>query len=438
MASLKGRLSRIKEAGLMRASELPPAGPRDMTGPRRRGPGEEAGPEVQSPPAARAGFAKAKPHVAHESFLPGWSRLSGNVYERTLRTGYEPPSGAQSSLWLPPFHGEGRMTVEEMSFFDLETTGLSGGSGTIAFLAAVGYVEDGGFIVRQILIDDYPGERAFVEALAGELGKRKCIVTYNGKAFDAPLLRTRCIMNAVPLPELGHIDLLNTARRLWKGRLPSCSLGCVENIALGIERGEDIPGALIPRLWLDFSSCPEGDPAYPELLRGMELVVSHNAWDVSSLIRLMLRVDRLYTDPLEGWRSLGVDPVRLARHLSRIGMADAAADLLEEAGAEGNQDALAILLGRYRAESLTDECRRVARAMDGSSAAACVAKAKFLEHAEKDFRGALECALSACAMLKERQEREGADTRRARRIILLEKRIARLERKMKRHEEGGR
>ena len=45
------------------------------------------------------------------------------------------------------------------------------------------------------------------------------MVTYNGKAFDWPQVKTRhtLIREHVPkLPPFGHFDLYHAARRMWK------------------------------------------------------------------------------------------------------------------------------------------------------------------------------------------------------------------------------
>ena len=81
------------------------------------------------------------------------------------------------------------------------------------------------------------------------------LVTYNGKSFDWPQVKTRhtFVRDQVPrLPAFGHYDLLHAARRLWKQELPSLRLSVVEQHILGISRGNDTPGQMAPLLYFDY------------------------------------------------------------------------------------------------------------------------------------------------------------------------------------------
>ena len=140
------------------------------------------------------------------------------------------------------------------AFLDTETTGLSGGTGTCAFLAGVGRLTAGGFRVRQFFMRDFADEPSLLWALAGHLGEFDVVATYNGAAFDQPLLETRYRLARQPTPfaRLAHLDLLFGARRLWKLRLESCRLVELENRILGVERQGDVPGAMIPDLYFDY------------------------------------------------------------------------------------------------------------------------------------------------------------------------------------------
>jgi uncharacterized protein YprB with RNaseH-like and TPR domain len=186
---------------------------------------------------------------------------------------------------------------EDLVFFDLETTGLSGGAGTVAFLAAFGHFTagEGGYRLRvdQYLLLDYPGEPDFLDALLREFappGGPPLIVTYHGKTFDAQILRTRCLMNGIAPPDFFHADLLHPARRLWKRLLPSCSQGQIETAVLGLDRTGDIPGALAPEIWFTFLKTGETGP-----LLG---ICDHYVKDIFGLARLLAALGRIAEDPL--------------------------------------------------------------------------------------------------------------------------------------------
>ncbi len=234
--------------------------------------------------------------------LPGWRYLAPGVQHRIHR---EPVSGllqlrgTDASFLFPP-------PQERLLFFDCETTSLSGGAGNIVFLFGLGYVDDAGFAVEQFFLEDFPDEPAFVDVLAERLRPEYTYVSYNGRAFDAHLLRTRFLLNAVPFPIRRHVDLLYPSRRLWRRRLESCSLGSLEAHVLGIERTEDLPGAEVPDRYFDY--LRRGDPA------GLSPVFAHHRADIASLILLADTIDRIAAGLLEP-RAEVFDPLGLASML---------------------------------------------------------------------------------------------------------------------------
>jgi uncharacterized protein YprB with RNaseH-like and TPR domain len=188
---------------------------------------------------------------------------------------------------------------ESLAFFDLETSGLSG-AGTVAFLAAFGSLRGlssprgragAELSVTQYLLLDYPGEAGFLEALGAELEAAPTLVSYNGKTFDVPILRNRFSMQGIELPAFGHVDLLHSARRLWRRFLPDCSLGTVEREVLSVRREDDLPGAFAPDAWFGF--LRDGDAA--ALLR----ICDHNLRDILGLASLLGCLCGIARDPLE-------------------------------------------------------------------------------------------------------------------------------------------
>ncbi|HEV2239085.1 MAG TPA: ribonuclease H-like domain-containing protein [Ktedonobacterales bacterium] len=175
-------------------------------------------------------------------------------------------------------------------YLDTETTGLAGGTGTYAFLVGCARYEDDAFVVRQFFLRTLAEEHALLHGVAGALAGCEVLVTYNGKAFDWPLLETRYALarrggprgpQAPPV----HLDLLFASRRLWRTRLTACGLGEVERHALGVERGADTPGWLIPQLY--FAYLRERD------VRPLVGVFRHNALDLLSLAGLLGRIGAL-------------------------------------------------------------------------------------------------------------------------------------------------
>lgn len=170
-------------------------------------------------------------------------------------------------------------------FLDTETTGLAGGSGTLAFMIGVGRLQpcgDGpdGFTVRQYLIGGFAAEGAMLDALAGEVNDGDCLVTFNGKSYDLPLLaaRYRLMARRNPLPVLAHQDLRHPLRRIYGRQFADCRLKTLEEQVLGHRRDNDLPGSEAPKAWLAWLKRREVD-ALAEVAR-------HNRGDVLAMAGL--------------------------------------------------------------------------------------------------------------------------------------------------------
>lgn len=163
-------------------------------------------------------------------------------------------------------------------FVDTETSGLAGGAGTVAFLVGVGYFTDDAFRLDQCFLRDYDDEEPMLAFLAERFAQCETLVSYNGKSFDQPLLRTRFVQQRLPfrLEAAAHLDLVHVARRVWKRRLRDCSLGNIEREVLGIERVGDVPSHLIPQLWFNFLHTGDAAP--------LEGVFYHHQTDILSLV----------------------------------------------------------------------------------------------------------------------------------------------------------
>ena len=182
---------------------------------------------------------------------------------------------------------------EDVLFLDTETTGLSGGVGTIAFEVGLGYLTDAGFAVEQFLMRDYPQEPDVLKRLETRMKRFSVLCTFNGRTFDAPLLKSRFLMNRLPdgcFPDV-HADVLYPARRLWKLRLKQCNLATLEAALLGVNREDDLPGALVPQTY--FQYLKDGDFA------PLERVLEHNRQDIVSLAQLFFMLCQLTAKPEE-------------------------------------------------------------------------------------------------------------------------------------------
>ena len=128
--------------------------------------------------------------------------------------------------------------MSRVLFLDTETTGLSGGAGTVAFEIGVGFLDGRGLVIRQYVMRDYGEEAAMLSEIAALLRRYDTLVTFNGKSFDLPLLESRLIMARIRLPvtQMPHLDLLHAARRVYRLRLGRCNLAALEEAVLGVHR----------------------------------------------------------------------------------------------------------------------------------------------------------------------------------------------------------
>src|SRR5216117_3742821 len=174
-------------------------------------------------------------------------------------------------------------------FLDTETTGLAGGTGTYAFLVGVGRLDGDRFVVVQYFMRDFDEEPALLAALVPLLEQAAGVVTFNGSGFDLPLLETRFVLARRRWPALlPHLDLLRPARRVFTARWGDCRLTTLEREVIGLERENDVPGALIPALYFDFLRSRRAAP--------LGRVFDHNRDDVLSLATLLGWFARALTD----------------------------------------------------------------------------------------------------------------------------------------------
>ncbi len=176
----------------------------------------------------------------------------------------------------PPLSGLYTDT-ENWLLLDTETTGLAGGSGTLAFLVGVARFRDGHLHLRQYLMTRFGAEEAMLRRLCADLRGDETLISYNGKSYDLPLLATRLRLHGLdsPFADRPHLDLLHEVRRRHRGQWGNCRLATAERELLGFERKDDLPGSQAPKAWLDY--------VRGGLWEKLEGVMRHNRLDLVSL-----------------------------------------------------------------------------------------------------------------------------------------------------------
>jgi uncharacterized protein YprB with RNaseH-like and TPR domain len=324
-------------------------------------------------------------------------------------------------------------------FLDTETTGLAGGTGTYAFLIGLAWWDAGALQVEQFFMRDFGEEHAILHEVAGRIAERPVLVTFNGKAFDWPLLENRFTMTrSIAVPRLAaHLDLLHPARALWKLRLGSVRLVELERqvldaARLGWHRQDDVLAALIPQHYFDYL---RGGPAEP-----LAAVVRHNQMDLRGLAALVGKIDALLASD-ENRDVESLDLFGLSRFLQRRGESGRAHSACTQAidlGLPKEYDGparreLALLAKRRgehdKAAALWHELVRDER----NGAPACEELAIYYERRRKDFARALEFAKLGLAKVRRARalflDRHGARGS-MRTEQRLDARIARLQRRI--------
>ncbi len=370
--------------------------------------------------------APVAPHAASGPDLPPLDAILGCSWIET-------PDGPAlvRDGWYPADHSHGRYPIsgalerrralaelagglapERPAFLDIETTGLAGGSGTYAFLIGVGTWREEGFRVRQYVLPRPGLERPMLRLLAEDLAGCDALVTYNGRAFDAPLLDSRFALNrlASPLGRLEHLDLLYPVRRVYRFRCESRRLVDVEERLLEFVREDDLPGWLMPQLYFDYLRAGRVAP--------LRFALRHNRWDVLAMGSLLTRLTLAVVGETDDARErLGVAGWRERRGERERALRDYVDALPDLRGAERSH-ALWRLSLLYRRERRWDEAAAIWRelATEGDTRA-LIEIAKHFEHRERDYRAALDACERAARV---------SDT------LELRHRMARLRRKLAR------
>lgn len=279
--------------------------------------------------------------------------------------------------------------ANQLFFFDTETTGLGGGTGNTIFILGHAQLSNQGMVLTQHILPHPGAEIPLYQSFLSQVDYRT-LVTYNGKSFDWPQVKTRhtLIRDHVPkLPEFGHFDLYHAAKRIWKHRLERMKLAVVEKEVLGVTRLDDVPGFLAPMIYFDYV-----DRKDPE---GMIKILKHNEIDILSLITLYIHLS---------FQIMGVDKnqtieekYEIGRWFSKLGEISNAKEVYQEIENKENivsyttQLQLAYLYKKQKdyEQSLKYFLKVLKSGEVGIQLEASIEAAKILEHHKKDFQQAI-------------------------------------------------
>ena len=172
---------------------------------------------------------------------------------------------------------------EDFKFMDIETKGLSN---VPIILIGVAEIKGDSIISSQYFLRDYTEEANIIEAYLSHLDEDSVHVTFNGKTFDVPFIKNRCIYNRIQANmDLPHLDLMYFAKNLWGDKLPNCQLQTIEQELFDIKRVGDVPGQYIPGYYDTYLEKENIGPVVP--------IIEHNCQDIISLASFL---DKMYKE----------------------------------------------------------------------------------------------------------------------------------------------
>ncbi|NOU85951.1 hypothetical protein GC102_09205 [Paenibacillus sp. LMG 31460] len=337
--------------------------------------------------------------------------------------------------------------LEELLFFDTETTGLGVGAGNVPFMVGIGFYTGELFTVEQLLIRNPAEEHAMLVYLQELLDRFTHIISYNGRTFDWPILKNRYVLNRLQLDDgkLLQLDLLYPSRSLWRNTLPSCRLSKVEESRLGFERVDDVPGSMAPALY--FQYLAEKNPSV------LEGVFVHNEHDIVTLAALAIHFGKLVSGEIELDPELELEELfRTGVWLDKMGRSAISENYFDilfarlmndlESSNPADQESAILLLaafykknGEYlRAVELWNRWIVIKNASIALHLEPYLELAMYYEHREKNFAQAIFYAEEAWAKLWRRRSLHRGDKRQNEVEEALEKRIRRLKSKLRKTE----
>ena len=331
--------------------------------------------------------------VYDQGYMHGRVELSNNISESALE-------------FFDPSLDSDHFGVGSAAVIDTETTGLAGGTGTYPFIVGIGFWSGGRFVVRQYILRDFCEEPAQLAALSDDLKSTSCFLTYNGKSFDIPLLRTRYRINRLSwgYSDRSHLDLLHTCRRLYKRHFESFNLSLLEALIVGFERSDDVPSDLIPGIYFDFLQNRDDNLLLP--------VLNHNRDDIVSLFVLTQETARRIDLALSGACEDDLLLFSMGQMLFRCGEYERASSLMDEIKLQFVDDGVVDETALFRAvlaKRMRDWEKALAlwKSMMDSGRYGCyphIELAKHFEHRVKDLKSALDMTLAAMNRLEFERE----------------------------------
>ena len=310
---------------------------------------------------------------------------------------------------------------------DTETTGLSRGAGTIPFMVGLAEFSKGEIQIEQYFLSDPAAEYHFAGILAQRISTAGILVTYNGKAYDLPILEARWALHKIDPPEYEQLDLLPASRLLWRRALKRCTLQNIEFNIVGLLRDplQEIHGSAIPSSYYEFLRTGKTDD--------IKRILYHNQLDLLTLAAILNKLLHLtsFDCTAADRQAQQVDPCGLAKLSARIGDLDTAVQLVQNNIADADPAMKHRLAKWYTKSGQPGRAKNVWQQLaENKDKSACERLAIIAEHDEHNFADAIYWAKQALELV---ESEPWVDMTRMNKLV---KRISRLKQKLENRTEG--
>ena len=188
--------------------------------------------------------------------------------------------------------------LEELLFFDIETTGFSGDYSNL-YLIGCTYYKDGGWNLIQWFADTAASEEQLLDTFFDFLKAYRILVHFNGDGFDIPYLLKRCRHFGLPydFSSVKSVDIYKKIKpyRKFLG-LDSMKQKAIEQF-LGVSRSDKYSGGQLIEVYHDYLMSHE------KFL--YDLLILHNEDDLKGMPVIL---------PILNYPDLLEHPLRLAAH----------------------------------------------------------------------------------------------------------------------------
>ena len=186
-----------------------------------------------------------------------------------------------------------RYRMDEIAYFDIETTGFDRENNNIILISLGWYDDDYNFTIKQYYAESLEEEYDILKSFGKDIKNFNAWSSYNGMAFDEPFIKYKFDKKNLDydLPEK-HIDLYRHIKPYYKKLgMKRCNLKSVERF-IGINRKDEINGGISVKLYEEYLNTRD------EKLR--DIIMLHNYEDVLNLPRIFkLRYKIETSDNLE-------------------------------------------------------------------------------------------------------------------------------------------